>query len=171
MLASYLTRLGVTLARSVGRPRLDPLDEVRLGLRAWPVDIDTNLHVNNGRYLTLMDFGRFYHTMRTGLLPVMVRNRWIPILGAASMRYRRELRLMQRFDLVTRLLAWDEKWFYIEQRFERDGELLADGTVRGVLKHGRRTIPPAELLRAVGHDGVSPPQPETLRRWIEAQAL
>ena len=168
MLASYLTRLGTTWVRSIAHGSLDPLAEDRLPLRAWPVDIDTYLHVNNGRYLTLMDFGRFHHSMRTGLLGAMLRNRWKPILGAATMEYRRELRLLQRCELVTSLAAWDAKWFYMLQRFERDGELLASGAVRGVLKHGRRTIPPTELLRAVGYEGASPPPPEPLQRWIDA---
>ena len=28
-------------------------------MRVWPNDLDTNAHMNNGRYLTLMDLGRF----------------------------------------------------------------------------------------------------------------
>lgn len=171
MLATYLIRLGSTSLRALGRERLGPLEEVRLSLRAWPVDLDTNLHVNNGRYLTLMDFGRYHQAIRTGLLGAMVRNRWWPLLGAASIRYRREIRVFDRFDLVTRLAFWDEKWFYMEQRFERAGEVHASAFVRGVLKQRGRTIPPAALLRAVGHDGVSPPPPSTaLSRFIEAQA-
>jgi acyl-CoA thioesterase FadM len=170
MLASYLTRLGSTWARSLAGGSADPLAEVRLSMRAWPVDVDTYLHVNNGRYLTLMDFGRFAHSIRTGLMGVMLRNRWRPILGAATVQFRRELLPFQRFDLITRLVAWDEKWFYIEQRFERDGEVYARGQVRGVLKRGRKTVPPAELLRAVGHEGPSPEMPAALASWIASQA-
>ncbi|WP_373047587.1 thioesterase family protein [Vulgatibacter sp.] len=170
MLASYLTRLGKTAIGSLRRSRIDALGEARLPLRTWPLDVDTYLHVNNGRYLTLMDFGRFDHAIRSGLLRAMLANRWRPILGAATVEYRRELLPLQRFELATRLVAWDEKWFYMEQRFERSGTLHAQAMVRGVLKQGRRTVPPAELLRAVGHDGRSPEKSPALQRWIEAQA-
>jgi acyl-CoA thioesterase FadM len=170
MLASYLARLGATCVRSLRADTVHPLAEVRLPLRAWPVDVDTYLHVNNGRYLTLMDFGRFAHSMRTGLLSVMLRRRWRPILGAATVQFRRELLPFQRFEVVTRLVGWDEKWFYIDQRFERGGELLASGQVRGVLKQGRKTIPPAELLRAVGHEGPSPELPASVAAWVASQA-
>ncbi len=170
MLASYLTRLGATCIRSLRGDTLDPLAEVRLSLRAWPVDVDTYLHVNNGRYLTLMDFGRFAHSIRTGLLSVMLRRRWRPILGAATVQFRRELLPFQQFEIATRLVGWDEKWFYIEQRFERGGAILATAHVRGVLKHGRKTIPPAELLAAVGHAGPSPELPASVAAWVASQA-
>lgn len=169
MLATYVPRLAATWLRSLGAQPIDPLAEVRLPMRAWPVDVDVYLHVNNGRYLTLMDFGRFQHAMRTGLMGVMLRNRWQPILGSASMHYRREIRAFQRFDLVTALRAWDEKWFYIEQRFERDGEVHASGFVRGVMKQGRKTVPPADLLRAVGIDRPSPPPSPALAAWMDAE--
>ena len=169
MLASYLTRLGTTWVHCLGAGRVDPLDEVRLPMRVWPNDLDTNLHVNNGRYLTMMDFGRFAYVMRTGLMGTLVRNRWSPILGAATVQFRRELRPFQRFDLVTRVVAWDQKWFYIEQRFEVGGEVHARAQVRGVIKHGRRTIPPGDMMRAAGHDGPSPALPASFASWIGSQ--
>lgn len=170
MLASYVARLGTTWIHSAGAGKVDPLAEVRLPMRVWPVDIDTNLHLNNGRYLTLMDMGRFAHVMRTGLMPALLRNRWSPILGGATVQFRRELRIFQRFELVTRLVAWDEKWFYIEHRFEVGGDLHARGLVRGVIKEGRKTVAPAELLRAAGHEGPSPELPPAFSSWLASQA-
>lgn len=171
MLASYLARLGSTWLRARGQPPIDPRDEARLSLRAWPVDIDVFLHLNNGRYLTLMDFGRWYHGLRSGTIRAMSRNGWRPIIAAAHAEFLREIRTLQGFDLVTRLATWDEKWFYMEQRFERDGVLFAQGRVRAVLKKGRQTIPPARLLEAVGSSTEVPEPGPDLRRWIESQQL
>ena len=170
MLATYLFRLGTVALGSLQRGPLEPLAEARITLRAWPLDLDTNLHLNNGRYLTLMDFGRYDQAIRTGLMKAILRNRWRPMLGGASIQFRREIRAFDRFDLATRLVAWDEKWFYMEQRFERDGKVCADALVRGVLKKGRQTIPPAELMRAVGLDGVSPTSTAPLERRLTANA-
>ena len=36
-----------------------------------PNDLDTNLHMNNGRYLTLMDLGRLDLFVRSGLLAAL----------------------------------------------------------------------------------------------------
>src|SRR5512140_3284043 len=112
MLASYLTRMGVTLAAAPLRGRLGPLEEARIPMRVWPSDIDTYLHLNNGRYLTLMDFGRLEHWTRSGLMWAAVRRGWTPVAGAATVSFRRELRTFERFELTTRLAHWDEKWLY-----------------------------------------------------------
>jgi len=166
MLGSYLARTTLTLAGSFRRPRVGVLEEVRLPLRVWPTDLDTYGHVNNGRYLTLMDMGRLEWGLRTGLAFAMVKRRWAPVLGAASVEFRRELRAFQRCELVTKLVAWDEKWFFFEQRREHAGEVHARAVVRGVTKQGRRTVPPAELLATVGAESPSPLSPAELPSFL-----
>ena len=39
-------------------PRLDPLGRSIVSFRVWPNDLDINIHMNNGRYLTIMDIVR-----------------------------------------------------------------------------------------------------------------
>ncbi len=55
------------------RGRLGPLEESVLKLRVWPVDLDVNLHMNNGRYLSVMDLNRVDVILRTGLLLPLLR--------------------------------------------------------------------------------------------------
>jgi acyl-CoA thioesterase FadM len=45
-----------------------PLESDILNLRVWPNDIDFNLHLNNARYLSVMDYGRIHMLARAGLL-------------------------------------------------------------------------------------------------------
>ncbi|MFN7134066.1 MAG: thioesterase family protein [Myxococcales bacterium] len=168
MLATYTTRLALTFSRSAFKAAVGPLEEVRLPMRVWPLDIDVYLHLNNGRYLTLMDNGRLQFMQRTGLLSVCRRRRWVPVLGGATVEFRRELRSFQTFDLVTRCAWWDEKWFYLEHRMERAGTVHALAWVKPVFKEGRRTVPPAEVLGALGFEGPPPEPSEALRRWAGA---
>ncbi|MBM4378314.1 MAG: thioesterase family protein [Deltaproteobacteria bacterium] len=168
MLLSYLTRISLTAARSSLAPRTGVLEELRLSMRVWPTDLDTYGHVNNGVYLTLMDHGRLQHWVRTGLFGQSLKRRWIPVLGASTVRYHRELKLLQRFELVTALRHWDDKWFFFEQRFERGGHVHAVGYVMGVVKHGRTTISPGQMLATVGHDAPPPPPPPALEAWQES---
>ena len=170
MLGSYLLRLTSVTARTLPGAKCAPLDEVRFPLRIWPTDVDVYLHVNNGRYLTLMDFGRLAHSLRTGMMSQMLRRRWIPVLGSATVSYFRELRTFDRVELVTRLACWDDKWFFYEHRFEQDGKVMALGAVKGVAKHKGRTVPPSELLRVVGYEGPSPQPPEHILKWREGMA-
>ena len=52
-------RLAFLILSSVFRPKIDPVAETsHLRFRVWPHDLDTSMHLNNGRYWTLMDLGR-----------------------------------------------------------------------------------------------------------------
>ncbi|MCC8539413.1 thioesterase family protein, partial [Xanthomonas codiaei] len=61
-------RLLALLAMSWFRPKLQaPFGVSQLRFRVLPTDIDTNLHMTNGRYWTIFDLGRLDLVMRTGL--------------------------------------------------------------------------------------------------------
>ncbi len=165
----YLLQVVMMFARSAVRPRLGVLEESRVPLRVWPWDLDTNLHLNNGRYLTLMDLGRFDLVIRNGLGRMMLERRWSPVLAAAMIRYRRSLNPFQRFELVTRIVSWDERWFFIEQRFERQGKVMAQAFVRGTFMGKEGTIPTNRLLEATGVAVQPPPMPPSLLAWQQAE--
>jgi acyl-CoA thioesterase FadM len=159
MIVTYALESALAVGRGLVAPRIGPLDEARLSFRVTPVDCDVYGHMNNGRYLTVMDFGRWNHVQRTGLLGLFVRNSWWPVLGAAEIEYRRELRLFQRYRLSTRIAAWEGKWFWFEQRFLVGEAVHARALVRGVVRHHGRSLSQAEVMAALGVDLASPPPP------------
>lgn len=163
---NLLFRLLWVLLRGRRRARIDLFEEARLELRVWPTDLDLNLHLTNSRYLSMMDLGRTDLLVRAGALGLLLRRRWQPLVGSAVLRFRRPLSPFRRFSLVTRLLCWDEKWFYLEQRFESDQGVMAVGLVKGLFRGPRGNVAPAELLAALGYGGRSSPEPDAvLARW------
>lgn len=120
-----------------------------LKLRVLPNDLDINLHVNNGRYLTLCDLSRIDLFLRTGLAKVMVRKGWIPVIAEHTMSYRKPLRIFQSFELKLSLTHWDEKFFYMTHTFTRDGVVVAEGTSKGTVRGRTGVVPPAGVLEAV----------------------
>ena len=72
------------------------LAESVVRFRVWPNDLDTNLHMNNGRYLTLMDLGRLDLLLHNGAVPFVLRNKWYPVLAGTQIRFRRPLNLFRR---------------------------------------------------------------------------
>ena len=53
------------LATAWARPALTQTHEIsKLTFRVWPTDLDLSLHMNNGRYLTIMDIGRLDFMVR-----------------------------------------------------------------------------------------------------------
>ena len=148
-------------------PLLSVLSEDRIRMRVWPNDIDFNLHMNNGRYLNVMDYGRTHLLARTRLLEHILRARWTPLVGAVWMTYRRSLPLFSAFWLSSRLVCWDERWFYLEQTFTgRDG-LAAMGWVKGILRNADGNVEPQKVLERVAPGVVSPPMPEAIAAWNE----
>jgi acyl-CoA thioesterase FadM len=164
---NLLFRLIKVVIKAIRGPRVEPLGDSLISLRVWPNDLDMNLHMNNGRYLTLMDLGRIDLTIRTGIGRVALRERWRPMVAAATIRFRRGLPPFQRYDLRTRMLCWDQKWFFMEQRFEVAGEVYATALIKGVFVGPREKISPQVVAQAIGHDGVSPPMPEQVAAWLK----
>lgn len=156
--------LWVMLAALLGR-RLGVMDESRVPLRVLPTDLDLNIHMTNARYLSMMDLGRLDMLIRSGLGRAMLRNRWQTVLGASTIRFRRPLRPFQRFDVVSRVLCWDERWFYIEHRIESGAETAAVAVMQGVFLARGKVIPPADVLGALGAPSTSPPVPDHVAAW------
>lgn len=167
---NLLFRLIRVVIAALLRPRLDMLDASELILRVWPTDLDLNLHMNNGRYFTVMDLGRIDLMIRTGVVAWMWRQKWTPVVGSETMRFRRALKPFQRYRLKTRVLCWDERWVFLEQRFETmGGELAALGLVKAVLTAERRTMRPKEALKIMGMLRRSPPMPPAVKAWALAE--
>src|SRR5689334_3668379 len=67
--------------------RRGALEPSVLPFRVLPNDLDPNWHMNNGRYLTIMDLGRLDLTLHSGLMRAIIKHRWMPVLGGATIRY------------------------------------------------------------------------------------
>jgi acyl-CoA thioesterase FadM len=150
---NLLFRLILQLFRSRFRPRQGLTEVASLRMRVLPTDLDINLHLTNSRYLALMDLGRIELMLRSGLFKEVLRRRWLPVVSIASIRFRREINPFQRFWLHTRVLGWDEKWFYMEQRFETKRGLAAIGIVKGLFRGPQGNVPTQELVALAGHPG------------------
>ena len=153
----YFRLIFVLISGICSKPRTSIMDIHRVWFRVLPNDLDTNLHMNNGRYLTIMDLGRTDALLRSGLVKSIIRQKWMPVIAAVSMIYRRSLSPFERYCLETRLIGWDDKWIYMEQTFLRkNGDFAARGYVKATfLKNGGR-VPSADIAAAANYTGASP---------------
>jgi len=148
-------------------PPLGILEEDRVAMRVWPNDIDLNMHMNNARYLSVMDYARTHLLARAGLLDHILRARWQALVGAVWMTYRRPLPLFAAFTVSSRLICWDARWFYIEQTFTGADGLAAIGWVKGALRDASGAVDPHSVIARVAPGVASPPMPETIAAWNE----
>lgn len=155
--------LGLTTAR---RAPLGLWDTARLSFRVTPTDLDVLRHMNNGKYLTIMDLGRVDLLRRCGLWARFTERGWYPVLAGLSITYRRSLTLGQRFDLETRLLGYHDRWVYVEQVFRVGETVHAQAVVRArFLSRGGGTVAPEELLAVAGDPPADRVVPDWVIRW------
>ena len=147
----FLRLLAVAIKTLFG-PKLGLTDTSKLHFRVWLNDLDTNFHMNNGRYLTIMDLGRFHLMTKSGIFKkAVLQKHWMPVVADVSVRFRRSLEPFQGYQLTTRILGWDEKWFYIEQRFEIPdaGGNMSSATialVKATFRTKQGTVPTQEVV-------------------------
>ena len=111
-----------------------------------------------------MDIGRLDLMIGMGLAGPARKNRWIPVLSAASVSFRRELRLFQKFVLESRIVWWSGTQLIMEHRIiigdgNKAGEIAAIALMRGGLydRANRRFVPVVEGLAVIGIEA-APPQ-------------
>jgi acyl-CoA thioesterase FadM len=164
------TALHLFLARR--SPKIGVHDVARLRLRVMPADLDFLGHMNNGVYLSAMDLGRLDLLVRAGVWATFRRLGYYPVVANESISFRRSLQPWQRYVLETRIVGYDARAVYVEQRFVVDGEVFARAYVRGrFLKKSGGTVTMAELSDAVGVDTTALPPAEWLARWAADVAM
>lgn len=138
--------------------------------RVLPHDLDAFGHMNNGRYLQIMDVARVEWMIQTEVAQSIRRNRWSPILGGGVIRYRHSLRLLQQYHVHTQLLGWDHRWFYLEHSFtDRHGRCVAVGVTRAGLRDGNAWVHADEVVESVHPGARSPEIPGHVQDWIELE--
>jgi YbgC/YbaW family acyl-CoA thioester hydrolase len=144
-------------------------DGARTPFRVTLTDLDPLRHVNNGKYLSLLDLGRLDMMLRSGFWGALTERGWYPVVAAQTITYKRSLTLGQRFELVTRVLGVDDRAVYLEQTFVRRGQVVARAVVQArFLRRTGGTVSPDELLDAVGGAPDGLVLPEWVHDWAGA---
>jgi acyl-CoA thioesterase FadM len=151
---NLLLRMLYVLIAGMFRERLTPGNYVsELTLRVLPTDLDINLHMNNGRYLTICDLNRIDLFARSGLLKAMLKRGWIPVLSEHTMTYKRPLGLFDRYLVKLEVTGWDEKFVHMKHTFIKDGRVFAEGTSKGcVYARGAGVVKIDDAFVAVEQD-------------------
>jgi len=152
--------------------RLAPTAVGRIRLTTLPTDIDVLRHMNNGRYLSLFDLGRWDLLVRTGLLGAMRDRGWYAVVSSETITFRKSLEPWRRFDVESRFIGHDEKALYLEHRAVVDGEVYARAIIRArMLKRSGGTLSHDEFFAAVGRPDDLPEIEPWMHDWAAASAL
>ena len=146
------------------------VEEVETPFRVWPTDLDVNRHMNNGKYLSIMDLGRVDLMVRSGLHRAVRRAGMYPVVASQTIRYRRSLEPFQRFELRTRVVGWDERFLYVQQAFVAGGEVKAAAVVKGLfLRESGGRVLPREVVALAGIDDDALELPGWVTDWVASE--
>ncbi len=150
---NLLFRLLYVYIYSLFRERLS-IDHSKsvLRLMVLPTDLDINIHMNNGRYLTICDLNRVDLFIRTGLVKSMRKRKWMPVIAEHTMSYKKSLHPFERYTAELEVTHWDDKYFYMTHTFSTAERVVATGTSKGAIRSRSEVIKPADVIIAVEQD-------------------
>ena len=162
-------RLLWTLLRAWRSPRLLLGQTLERRLRVLPNDLDVNGHMNNGRYLTVIDLMLVEYFVRTGFARAMLQRGWRPMAGGSFITYRRGLKPLQTYTLRFRLDGGDAHWNYMRFEFVRHGRICAAAYMKGAAITRDGLVRTAAFYAAIGLAVPEAAVPEPVRHWLAAE--
>ena len=166
----FLRFLG-EMARARRMTPLPPLGTHVSHHRCWPWDLDPWVELNNGRTLTLYDLGRLPMARRSGLIGVLRREGWGITVAGNTVRYRRRIRAFERFTMLSHMIGWDARFFYMEQSLWKGAECANHMLLRSAVTSAQDIVAPDRVVAAMDHAQPSPTLPDWVQAWIAADAM
>lgn len=157
-------------------PKLGFTDVSRSNFRVWPTDLDVLRHMNNGKYLSLLDIGRYDLMIRNGVFDIFKQQNWYPVVVNQTISYRKSLNPWMKFTIESRILGVDDQAVYMEQRFVRpaprgtgiagEPEIYARAVVRArILRRSGGVVKMDEVVEKSGVDPSTLHVPAEYLEW------
>jgi len=129
-------------------------------LRVWFNDLDPLMHVNNGVYLSLLDLGRIDFMIKTGMYKKIKDNNIYPVIASEGIKFKRSLKLFQKFEIKTKFSGFDDKYVYLEQSFWSKDKIYAKALIKSIfLKKEGGKVTSNELKTIIGYKDAFDPAP------------
>ncbi|KAJ5708740.1 hypothetical protein N7488_008541 [Penicillium malachiteum] len=112
-------------------------------------EIDFLGHKSNSTYLTDFDATRAYHIsslLRTGFHMWSERQLW-PVLAGVQCIFRQPISPGQKYDIITRIVAWDDKSFYLLSHFVKKDSFVPSQLSDKSRLSSARSLPANENLQ------------------------
>ncbi len=163
-------RLIWTLLRSWRLKPMSAYDTLELQMRVLPNDLDINGHMNNGRYLTVVDLALVEFFVRTGLARLMLKRGWKPMSGGTVVSFRRGLQPFTAYTLKFSMAGCQGPWNFMRYEFWQNGKLCAVGVMKGASVSRQGLVEASVAYQALGVPMPAGALPREVQHWLAAEA-
>lgn len=138
-------------------------------------DLDLNKHMNNGRYLTILDLASIELFVRLGFIPVMSRLNAHVVSGGSLITYRKQLKFLEKYSVELSYIGSTEAWHVMEFSFKNEkGALCAKGLLKGAFVSKKEgLIKTAKILKTFENihnkEIVIKDLPQHAQKWLESE--
>jgi len=163
-------KLAATLLRARFRNKLVLEDTGSLPCRVGITDIDPFLELNHARQIAYLEMARWDYSWRVGIVQLLKQRGWGFSIGGISIRYRRRLTLLQKFEVTTQLICHDGRWVYLLQEIIREGQKSSSALIKAGVVSANGLVPAPEVFATLGHPDWNPQMPAWVSAWIDAES-
>jgi YbgC/YbaW family acyl-CoA thioester hydrolase len=118
----------------------------RVPMRASAMDCDMLGHINNARYLELLDCGRVSLFLRLGLFERGRKEGFVLLVGGVNILYRREIRWRTRFMIESRVDRIDGKAIVIKSQMFVGDKVANEAEVNILVVKAGKVVDPSFLF-------------------------
>ena len=128
----------------------------KVSFRVFPSDIDLNMHMNNARYIRILNYTRRRFFSAAGIWKVVRMNKLNIVVQAQTIRYRKELKLFETYSITTRIVSISddikETCFYVESTFKNSADFVCAIHYVKYKLVGKKdaSIRPSSVLKSIG---------------------
>lgn len=149
----------------LGKEQLDIFRASKYQTYASPLEIDVFMHKSNSTYFLDLDLARSEHICI--MFQKLFMRYWgnengkfknasfgncpyIPV-GTIQCVFKREIKVFERYEIISSIMAWDNKWLYVMLKFVKKDKLCAVAVTKYVFKEkGRITMRPRDFIAESG---------------------
>lgn len=138
-------------------------------------DLDLNKHMNNGRYLTILDLASIELFVRLGFIPVMSKLKAHVVSGGSLITYRKQLKFLEKYSVELSYIGSTETWHVMEFAFKnKKGAVCAKGLLKGAFVSKKEgIIKTSKILRTfenIHHkEIIQKGLPEHAKKWLASE--
>ena len=167
---NLIFRLIWTVLTSCLRQKISFTGETSKSFRVLPTDIDVFGRMNNGRFHQIIDVSRADWLARCGLGQMLIREPWSGAVAGSVIEFRGSLKMWQRYRVSTRVVSWDDRWFYFLHCFQTtSGKAVAAAGTKLCVTQEHETVPSKRITSELAPGVLPTDAPDWIQQWIGAE--